>query len=192
MFYAHVTMSQKAPAGERCWDPFLKRFYLGTDTCSNSMSDYSCDILFDPDRDNNQRRIANGEPPVASPACDAPEYADVALKCAKNCYICCERPEFTCKNPRSSANFNCDLKLDKCKDHIWLDIMVEKCPRTCGLCNYRYPTKGECKDVDDFCSDKDISVLCAHATLKDRMAMLCPNTCKKCNELKVPRSIEKR
>ncbi|KAI1725734.1 hypothetical protein DdX_02410 [Ditylenchus destructor] len=101
MLCAHISMSQKAPAGERCWDPFLKRFYLGTDTCSNSMSDYSCDILFDPDKVNNQQRIANGEPPVASPACDAPEYAEVALKCAKNCYICCERPEFTCKNPKT-------------------------------------------------------------------------------------------
>uniref|UniRef100_A0A915E3C7 ShKT domain-containing protein n=1 Tax=Ditylenchus dipsaci TaxID=166011 RepID=A0A915E3C7_9BILA len=146
--------------------------------CENTFSDRTCDVLFGHNKAENQERVSSGKPPIANENCDNPSMKDHALKCAKNCFLCCERPEFNCKNPRTSANFNCDEKFTN------VEIL------TCGLCNYKRPTNGECRDVDEFCQDKDISLLCTHEILEGRMAKLCPKTCNKCDKLQSKDSTE--
>ena len=79
-------------AGERCWDPILNRFFVGTEKCDNENSDDMCDLMFPADFEANQRRVDEGFPPLATQSCEYEELREEAKKCAKNCYTCCEAP----------------------------------------------------------------------------------------------------
>uniref|UniRef100_A0A1I7YF87 ShKT domain-containing protein n=1 Tax=Steinernema glaseri TaxID=37863 RepID=A0A1I7YF87_9BILA len=65
--------------------------FLPTATsCSDSIE--GCDAVFKTAATANTR----------DPMCDLEALADVAMKCAKTCAICCENPAFSCKDGRDS------------------------------------------------------------------------------------------
>uniref|UniRef100_A0A915ERE6 ShKT domain-containing protein n=1 Tax=Ditylenchus dipsaci TaxID=166011 RepID=A0A915ERE6_9BILA len=101
-------------------------------------------------------------------------FAEDALKCAKTCRICCERPKYDCEDKESSTF--CDTHKNKCVS--LKAIIVDKCPHTCGLCDLTGVTT--CKDKNIICKELKDSCNDANPITKDAVRKLCPKTCDAC------------
>ncbi|KAI1715147.1 shK domain-like domain-containing protein [Ditylenchus destructor] len=157
-------------AAPRCFEDGAQ---FHPEDCENTYPDLACDGTFGPAPANT--------PPAQEPArhtrCTEDVFLEDALKCAKTCRLCCERPEYSCKD--KDASF-CKTNKNTCVSAK--TVMITMCPHTCGYC-----VEGGhsiCRDKYSYCSDSEWKKLCQDpsVTIQDAMAKICPETCGKCNE----------
>ncbi|KAI1715145.1 ShTK domain-containing protein [Ditylenchus destructor] len=174
---------------KNCWNG-TARFHA--DDCENELAT-SCSVTFPPP----SPLPPEDQPPQRAAACRDPALRTEALQCAKSCFICCERPEYNCDNPESSASFDCVGKQASglCNVANLKDIMIQKCPQTCGFCHLRKNADGtpvvDCVDTLDECEQEDFKALCKDTSLGEKMKELCPKTCNACDKEKKKEDDEK-
>uniref|UniRef100_A0A1I8ANK2 ShKT domain-containing protein n=1 Tax=Steinernema glaseri TaxID=37863 RepID=A0A1I8ANK2_9BILA len=143
--------------------------FLPTATsCSDEIE--GCDTVFKTAATANTR----------DPMCDLEALADVAMKCAKTCAICCENPAFSCKDDPAYATL-CPTWKDTCKSNISQvrDMMAKYCPSTCGLCE-----QGSCRDNLPGCAK--MAILCNDAVAGPVWKDQCARTCNSCSAASSP------
>uniref|UniRef100_A0A1I7Z4N4 ShKT domain-containing protein n=1 Tax=Steinernema glaseri TaxID=37863 RepID=A0A1I7Z4N4_9BILA len=109
-----------------------------------------CDTVF--------KTAAAASPASRDPMCDVEILKDTALKCSKTCAICCENPNYNCKDAAGYEAL-CPTWKNTCASNVTSvrDAMAKYCPSTCGLC-----MQGSCTDALPDCAK--MGVLCNDAT----------------------------
>ncbi|CAJ0590389.1 unnamed protein product [Cylicocyclus nassatus] len=104
------------------------------------------------------------------------DFIKAATKtCPKYCGLCCKTAKFDCKDDET---FDCDKvkKANQCKDPWKSQLnLVDKCPKTCGLCEEK---NGDCQDKEPNCDETQ----CKNSDFQAAMKVNCKKTCNFCDE----------
>uniref|UniRef100_A0A0K0DYV7 ShKT domain-containing protein n=1 Tax=Strongyloides stercoralis TaxID=6248 RepID=A0A0K0DYV7_STRER len=77
--------------------------------------------------------------------------------------------------------YDCKSNQNRCKDPIWLDLMREKCKKTCGYCGKGTESGGTSVGCNDHLSDcSKYNYLCKNPAYVTFMKQNCPATCNYC------------
>ncbi|CEF65964.1 ShKT domain-containing protein [Strongyloides ratti] len=84
-----------------------------------------------------------------------------------------------CEDSVVGGAYDCKSHQDRCKDPLWLDLMRDKCKKTCGFCGtVTGGTTAPCKDLLSDCSKN--SHLCKNSHYITFMKEKCRATCGFC------------
>uniref|UniRef100_A0A0N5BJC2 ShKT domain-containing protein n=1 Tax=Strongyloides papillosus TaxID=174720 RepID=A0A0N5BJC2_STREA len=91
----------------------------------------------------------------------------------------------TCVDLVASGPNDCQLLASYCKNALYLSLMKEKCPKTCGFCSASVSTttKAACADLSNSNGSSDCTknaYLCTNSIYKSLMKTQCPKTCGYC------------
>ncbi|KAK6752920.1 hypothetical protein RB195_003989 [Necator americanus] len=104
--------------------------------CKNRYSDSACLFLY-------TTAVREGEGFDRNPRCfQNPKTGQVDYdlvqmavnSCPKTCGYCCKTPEFSCENKRNPRIDCTKVTKEHCRSQIWRPILMEDCPKVCGLC----------------------------------------------------------
>ncbi|KAL3107807.1 hypothetical protein niasHT_017039 [Heterodera trifolii] len=113
--------------------------------------------------------------------CQSAVFRNEALKCAKTCQMCCERPEFKCTNKKDERT--CQHWLDQGWCIEQQSVMATFCPNKCGLCNsITQQQNSECRNTDEKLCSELTSNECAseNPMVRFKMYTKCPKLCGWC------------
>uniref|UniRef100_A0A0K0FTL2 ShKT domain-containing protein n=1 Tax=Strongyloides venezuelensis TaxID=75913 RepID=A0A0K0FTL2_STRVS len=91
----------------------------------------------------------------------------------------------TCVDLVTGGSNDCSSLASYCKNALYLSLMKEKCPKTCGFCTTSVSgtTKAACADLTNSSGSSDCTknaYLCTNTIYKDLMKTQCPKTCGYC------------
>uniref|UniRef100_A0A1I7YFZ0 ShTK domain protein n=1 Tax=Steinernema glaseri TaxID=37863 RepID=A0A1I7YFZ0_9BILA len=121
------------------------------------------------------KTAAVASPASRDPLCDMDAMAPVALQCSKTCAICCENPNYSCKDDPIYATTFCPNQKANCASNVTAmrDMLAQYCPATCGLC-----MQGSCSDSMANCAAT--SLMCNDANFGTMWKQQCARTCNSC------------
>ncbi|KAK0427535.1 hypothetical protein QR680_010279 [Steinernema hermaphroditum] len=115
------------------------------------------------------------------PQCDLDVFKNAAtVTCAKTCGLCCENPNFSCKDDPAYVD-KCPTMKNLCEDKSgsMYPLVAKLCPATCGLC-----AQAACRDKRTDCAA--IATLCLDLNFALQMRQDCARTCNACSNTAAP------
>jgi len=155
-----ITPSLAVTDPVRCFENGAQFPLAGADACQNEMLDAACDVAFPIPAVRSPLTAA----PDRDARCNDPLYYDDAIRCARNCFLCCERAMYACDDASADAPTFCINTPSLCTDYALRELALYKCPRTCGMCDQRRYANGSmvplCRDTSLACRDSATMALC--------------------------------
>ncbi|KAI1704059.1 shK domain-like domain-containing protein [Ditylenchus destructor] len=115
-----------------------------------------------------------------APRCTQGTLTILANKCRDTCALCCDHPNFNCKN--SLDDTECKNRKADCTKPEMRNLMIKACPATCGFCNEAKEVEVDltCFDAYGKTNCEEMSRLCYDTRAQDDMRRNCMKTCRFC------------